>query len=124
MAGVFLIDGIKRSLRRRKRERKLGLAKNWPVVQAEVNHWQVLTADEDVATMGATNQIEAGFHFTLNGEYYGGYLRSIAMGLHESETKATGNPKVNVRYNPANPDETAVLAEDNGDNLPFNVVSG
>ena len=124
MAGVFLIDGIKRSLRRRKRERKLGLAKNWPVVQAEVNHWQVLTADEDVATMGATNQIEAGFHFTLNGEYYGGYLRSVAMGLHESETKATGNPKVNVRYNPANPDETAVLAEDNGDNLPFNVVSG
>ena len=124
MAGVFLIDGIKRSLRRRKRERKLGLAKNWPVVQAEVNHWQVLTADEDVATMGATNQIEAGFHFTLNREYYGGYLRSVAMGLHESETKATGNPKVNVRYNPANPDETAVLAEDNGDNLPFNVVSG
>jgi hypothetical protein len=46
------------------------------------------------------------------------------MGLHESETKATGNPKVNVRYNPANPDETAVLTEDNGGNLPFKVVSG
>jgi hypothetical protein len=29
-----------------------------------------------------------------------------------------------VRYNPANPDETAVLAEDNADNLPFGVVSG
>jgi hypothetical protein len=124
MAGVFFIDGIKRWLRRRSREKKLRLAKQWPTTQAEVNHWQVMNADEDVATMGAPNQIEAGFHFTLNGEYYGGYVRSVAMGLHEAETKATGNPKVNVRYNPANPDETAVLAEDNSGNLPFKVVSG
>jgi hypothetical protein len=124
MAGIFFIDGIRRGLRRRKREKKVSLAKNWPTVLAEVNHWQVLTAEEDAAAMGAPYQIEAGFHFTLNGEYYGGYLRSVAMGLHESETKATGNPKVNVRYNPANPDETAVLAEDNGGNLPFKVVSG
>ena len=124
MAGVFFIDGIKRWLRRRSREKKLSLAAQWPTTQAEINHWQVLNADEDVATMGAPNQIEAGFHFTLNGEYYGGYLRSVAMGLHEWETKATGNPKVNVRYNPVNPDETAVLAEDNRDNLPFKVVLG
>jgi hypothetical protein len=124
MAGVFFIDGIKRWLRRRSREKKLGLAMNWPLVQAEVNHWQVLNADEDVGAMGAPNQIEAGFHFTLNGEYYGGYLRSVAMGLHDAETKATGSPKVSVRYNPANPDETAVLAEDNVGNLPFGVVSG
>jgi hypothetical protein len=124
MAGVFFIDGIKRWLRRRSREKKVALAKNWPATQAEINHWQVLNADEDEATMGAPNQIEAGFHFTLNGEYYGGYLRSVALGLHESETKATGNPKVNVRYNPANPDETAVLAEDNVGSLPFKVVSG
>jgi Protein of unknown function (DUF3592) len=123
MAGVFFIDGIRRSLHRRKREKKLGLAKNWPTVQAEINHWQVLNADEEAATMGAPYQIEAGFHFMLNGEYYGGYLRSIAMGLHEAETKATGNPKVNVRYNPTNPDEVAVLAEDNGNNLPFRVFS-
>jgi hypothetical protein len=124
MAGVFFIDGIKRWLRRRSREKKLGLAMNWPLVQAEVNHWQVLNADEDVGAMGAPNQIEAGFHFTLNGEYYGGYLRSVAMGLHDAETKATGSPKVSVRYNPVNPDETAVLAEDNVGNLPFGVVSG
>jgi hypothetical protein len=31
---------------------------------------------------------------------------------------------VNVRYNPANPDETAVLAEDNGGGFPFGIVSG
>ena len=124
MAGVFFIDGIRRWLRRRKREKKLGLARQWPAVQAEVNHWQVLNADEDVATMGAPYQIEAGFHFTLNGEYYGGYLRSVAMTLHEAERKRMGSPKVNIRYNPTNPDETAVLAEDNRGNLPFDVFSG
>jgi Protein of unknown function (DUF3592) len=124
MAGVFLIDGIRRRLKHSKREKKLALAKSWPATQAEINHWEVLNADEDVATMGAPQQIEAGFHFTLNGEYYGGYLRSVAMTLHEAQTKGTGSPKVNVRYNPANPDETAVLAEDNSGNLSFAVISG
>jgi hypothetical protein len=124
MAGIFLIDGVRRSLRRRARDKKVELAKSWPTAQAEINHWQVLNADEDVATTGTPFQIEAGFHFTLNGEYYGGYLRSVAMTLHEAETKGAGSPKVNVRYNPATPDETAVLAEDNGPNLPFKIVSG
>src|ERR1700722_34692 len=121
MAGVFFIDGIRRGIRRRKREKKVGLAKARPPIQAEINHWEVLNADEDVATMGAPQQIEAGFHFTLNGEYYGGYLRSVALTLHEAETKAQGSPKVHIRYNPANPDETAVFAEENVGNLPFNV---
>jgi hypothetical protein len=125
MAGVFLIDGIRRSLRRSRREKKIASAKSWPVVEAEINHWQVLNADEDVATTGTPFQIEAGFHFKVNGEYYGGYLRSVAMTHHEAEMKAKGEPKVSVRYNPANPDETAVLDEDNsGGTLPFRVVSG
>ena len=124
MAGIFFIDGIRRRLRRSKREKKLALAKSWPVAQAEINHWEVLNADEDVETMGARQQIEAGFHFTLNGEYYGGYLRSVAMTLHEAETKAQGSPKVNIRYNPANPDETATLAEDNLEKFPFGIISG
>ena len=124
MAGIFFVDGIRRWFRRRSREKKLSLAAQWPQTQAEINHWQVLNADEDVATMGAPYQIEAGFHFKLNGEYYGGYLRSVAMGLHEAESKATGDYRVNIRYNPANPDETAVLSEDNGGRLPFTIVSG
>jgi hypothetical protein len=124
MAGVFFIDGVRRWLRRRAREKKLQLATQWPITQAEINHWQVLTADEEAATMGAAYQIEAGFHFKVNGEYYGGYLRSVAMGLHESETKATGNPTVNVRYDSANPDIAAVFAEDNEGTLPFRVYSG
>jgi uncharacterized protein DUF3592 len=124
MAGNFLIDGIRRSIRRSKRSKKIALAQSWPIVEAEINHWQVLNADDDVATTGMPYQIEAGFHFMVNGEYYGGYLRSVAMTHHEAEMKSKGEPKVNVRYNPANPDETAVLAEDNGGNLPFGVVSG
>ncbi len=124
MAGVFFIDGVRRTLRRRKREKKLSLARNWPVAQAEINHWQVLNAEDDVATTGTPYQIEAGFHFKVNGEYYGGYLRSVAMTHHEAEMKAKGEQKVYVRYNPANPDETAVMADDNGAGLPFPVVSG
>jgi hypothetical protein len=124
MAGIFFIDGVRRWFRRRKREQRLRLAAQWPTAQAEINHWQVLNADEEAAGMGASYQIEAGFHFKLNGEYFGGYLRSVAMGLHEAETKATGSPGVNIRYDPANPDATAVLAEDNTSTLPFRVFSG
>jgi len=124
MAGIFLIDAINRRLRHKNREKKLRLAAQWPQAQAEINHWQVLSADEDVASSGVTYQIEAGFHFKINGEYYGGYLRSVALTHHEAESKSTGNPSVNIRYNPANPDETAALAEDNQGNLPFRVVSG
>jgi len=123
MAGIFFIDGIRRWFRRRKREQRLRLAAKWPVTQAEINHWQVLNADEEAAGMGAPYQIESGFHFKVNGEYYGGYLRSVAMGLHEAETKAVGSPIVNVRYDPANPDSTAVFAEDNETTLPFRVFS-
>ena len=124
MAGIFFIDGIRRSLRRSKREKKVAAAKSWPIAEAEINHWQVLDADDDVATTGTPSQIEAGFHFMVNEEYYGGYLRSVAMTHHEAEMKSKGEPKVSVRYNPANPDETAVLAEDNDCTLPFGIVSG
>jgi hypothetical protein len=123
MAGILFIDAISRWFRRRNREKKLRLATQWPLTQAEINHWKVLNADEDVASTGVTYQVEAGFHFKINGEYYGGYLRSVALTHHEAESKSTGNPSVNIRYNPANPDETAVLAEDNQGNLPFRVVS-
>jgi hypothetical protein len=124
MAGIFFIDAIGRRLRRRNLDKKLRLAAQWPLTQAEINHWQVLPADENAATTGAPYQIEAGFHFKLNGEYCGGYLRSVALTHHEAESKATGNPTVNIRYNPTNPDEVVVLSEDNPNNLPFRIISG
>ncbi len=124
MAGIFLIDGVRRALHRRKREQKLARATQWPVTLAEINHWQILNADEDAVTMGAQFQIEAGFHFKINGEYFGGYLRSVAMGHHDAEMKAKGMPKVQVRYDPANPNAVAVLNGDNRAGLGFELISG
>jgi hypothetical protein len=124
MGGIFLIDSVRLWMRRRSRQKKLRLALSWPVIPAEVNHWAVLPADEDAKAFGTPFQIEAGFHFILNGEYYGGYFRSVALAGGEAERLAKGNPSVNVRYNPANPDAVAVLAEDNTGNLPFQVFSG
>jgi Protein of unknown function (DUF3592)/Mu transposase, C-terminal len=124
MGGIFFVDSVRMWLRRRSREKKLQAAQAWPVATGEVNHWEVLDAHQEAGSVGALYQIEAGFHFMVNGEYFGGYLRSVAMGHHEAETKAKGNPAVSVRYDPANPDTVAVLAEDNEGNLPFRVFSG
>ena len=124
MGGIFFVDSVRVWLRRRSREKKLRAAQAWPVATAEVNRWEILNADEEASSVGALYQIEAGFHFILNGEYYGGYLRSVAMVHHEAEIKAKGTPAVQVRYDPANPDSVAVLAEDNEHNLPFRVFSG
>jgi hypothetical protein len=124
MGGNFFVDGIRLWLRRRSREKKLRAAQAWPIATGVVNHWEVVNADEEASSVGALYQIEAGFHFILNGEYFGGYLRSVALTLHEAETKAKGDPAVRVRYDPANPDAVAVLAEDNENNLPFRVFSG
>jgi hypothetical protein len=124
MGGIFLIDGIRLQLRRRRREKKLLSARGWPTATGEVNRWNVVTADPESSSVGTMYQIEAGFHFIVNGEYFGGYLRSVALTMHEAETKAKGTPAVRVRYDPANPDAVAVLAEDNEGNLPFRVFSG
>lgn len=124
MSGIFLLDGIRLWLRRRSREKKLQSAQAWPIANGEVNHWQILDADTEASSVGSLFQIEASFHFLINEEYFGGYLRSVALPHREAETLAKGNPTVHVRYDPANPDTVAVLAEDNESNLPFRVFSG
>jgi hypothetical protein len=124
MAGVLLIDSIRRAIRENARKKRVRLAAGWPQTTAHVNSWKILSAGDAAESFSQTDYIEAGFHFVLNGEYYGGYLRSIAMGRHEAEKLAVGSPAVNVRYNPANPDQAVVLAEDNAGMLPFELVSG
>ncbi len=123
MAGFLPIDAVLRWQQKRKRAQKLSRASSWPVTQAEINHWQVLPADKEQATAGTPYQIEAGFHFQRNGEYFGGYVRSVALTHHEAEAKSKGSPTLTIRYNPANPDEVAVLAEDNASTLPFRILS-
>jgi Protein of unknown function (DUF3592) len=109
------------------RKKRVALAAQWPTTTAEVNHWQILPAPEEHAIH--THHIEAAFHFKLNDDYYGGYLHSVPMSYRDAERLARGNPTVIIRYNPAKPDETAVLAQDNPpDNpsagLPFAILPG
>jgi len=111
-------------LRRRSRERRLEVARSWPMARGEVNRWEIVEADPEASSLGTLYQIEGGFHFILHGEYFGGYVRSEAMPRREAERLAKGTPSVQVRYDPANPDLVAVFAEDNEGNLPFRVFSG
>ena len=124
MSGLFLIDSIGRAVRERARKKRVQLAAGWPKATAHINLWKILPAGDAAGAFSQTDFLEAGFHFVLNGEYYGGYVRSVAMGRHEAEKLAVGEPEVIVRYNAANPDQTVVLAEDNAGKLPFEVVSG
>ncbi|HEX9198222.1 MAG TPA: DUF3592 domain-containing protein [Acidobacteriaceae bacterium] len=123
MAGSFLIGPIQRALRERARLKRVQLAASWPQTHAEINGWKILPAGDEAESFSQTDFIEASFHFILNGEFYGGYLRSVLMGRKDAEKLTTGSPSINVRYNPANPDQTTVLAEDNPQ-LPFQVISG
>jgi len=124
MAGIFFVDHIRRVLAERNRQKRVQAAATWPKVAARINHWKVLPAGDASDSFTNTNYIEAAFHFTLRGDYYGGYVKSVPMSHREAEKLATGAPEVMVRYHPANPDETVVLAEDNRGNLPFQIVSG
>jgi Protein of unknown function (DUF3592) len=123
MAGVLIIDSIRRSLRESARKKRVKIAAAWPQARAEINHWKVLSLGEEAESFTQSDYIEAAFSFVLNGEYYGGYVSSVAMGRKEAEKLAVGSPAVNVRYNPADPDKVVVLAEDNA-SLPFPIVSG
>lgn len=121
---AFLIDSIRHNLRERARKKRVRLAAGWPQAAAKVNLWKVLPAGDESGSFTQTDFIEGGYSFLLNGEYYGGYVRSVAMGRRDAEKLAVGSPSVTVRYKPANPDQTVVLAEDNAGSLPFEVVSG
>jgi hypothetical protein len=123
MSGIFVVDSIRVWLRRRDREKRLRAAKGWPLATGEVNRWDIVAAAEETNATGMMYQIEAGFHFILNGEYFGGYVHSVPMVRREADLAAKGTPAVHVRYDPANPDSVAVFAEDNEGNLPFRVFS-
>jgi hypothetical protein len=111
-------------LRRRKLEKRLQAAQSWPIATGEVLRWKVVQAEEEIASFETPDQLEAEFYFTIDGEYFGGHFRSVGMSKMEIRAAGEGTPPVKVRYDPANPDHTMVLAEDNMGNLPFRVLSG
>src|ERR1700722_7859431 len=120
---MAVIDSIRRAVHERARKKKVSVAQVWPQANAQIDIWKILPAGDAAESFTQTDVIEASFHFTLNGEYYGGYVRSVAMGRKDAEKLAVGSPAVNVRYNPANPDQVVVLAEDNA-LLSFAIISG
>jgi hypothetical protein len=119
MAIPFL-DTLLASRRRKALAARAAIAQTWPLTTAEINTWKIQQAPEEPGAFSTGYQLEAAFHFTLNGDYYGGYLHSAPMTHHEAETRGTGAPTIHVRYNPANPDDNLVLPEDNSA-LPFTV---
>ena len=123
MAVLSIFDSIGAWLRRRSLQKKLRAASGWPKAVGEVNHWAIVDAEKDAASTATPCQIEASFHFMVNGEYFGGYFRSVGLVRREAERMAKGNPAVNIRYDPANPDSAVALAEDNANNLPFRLFS-
>ena len=78
------------------------LASQWPQTQATVDIWKILPAGDAAESFTQTDFIEASFHFTLNGEYYGGYLCSVAMGRKEAEKPSRRLP---VHQRPLQPCE-------------------
>jgi hypothetical protein len=124
MAGIFLIDSIQRRLRESRRQRLLAQAAAWPQTTAEINRWSIVPVEDESASFSTGHQIEAAFHFKLNGDYFGGYVRSTPMSHNAAERIAAGSPTLTIRYDPSNPDRVAVLAPDNAGKLPFEVLPG
>jgi hypothetical protein len=120
MAIPFL-DTLLASRRRKALAARAATAQTWPLTTAEINTWKIQLAPEEPGSFSTNYQLEAAFHFTLNGDYYGGYLHSAPMTHHEAETHGTGAPTIHVRYNPTNPDDSLALPTDNP-SLPFQVA--
>lgn len=127
MGSFALFESIGALVDRHKRDRRLHMAEHWPVVTAKTLKPTVAHKDHCAhGTALADSQVEVPFYFTLESGYFGGQLRSEVCSDSQARRLAAAlaeDTPVAVRYNPVNPDEVAVLAEDNRDKLPFAVWS-
>ncbi len=121
-----MFDWLIRIFRRRNRAKALARAANWPTTTAKLLSSRVVP--KDIAADGGTAfqecQIESAFYFTLDDSYYGGHLRSTPLSdskAHRMLRELPEDTPVTIRYNPANPDQTHTLAEDNIGNLPISI---
>jgi hypothetical protein len=105
-------------LRRLKRDALLAAAASWPTTTAKLLKSTVVAKDllAEGGTAFQESQVESQFYFTLPAGYFGGHLRSTPVSDSEGHRLLRALPEdleVTVRYNPANPDQTVALAEDN-----------
>lgn len=118
-----IVDRILRSFREGARRKRISMAHAWPQAIGKVTTWKVVDPDPDTGASAMQQQIEAAYYFMLNDDICGGYVRSVPMVQREAARLAHGEPNLIVRYNPTDPDELCVLAEDNKDKLPFEIIS-
>ena len=106
--------------RRRKRDALLAEAVAWPIYQARLLK-SSLVAKDPLAEGGTSfqeSQVEAAYYFNLPSGYFGGHLRSAAVSDSEGHRLLRNlpeDPPVNIRYDPASPDRTVALPQDNPD---------
>ena len=121
-----LVNWLPLLLRRRKREQSLAQAATWPTITANLLKSIVIEKDPlaDGGTAFQDRQIESAFYFTLDGSFYGGHLRSTPLSdteAHRLVRKLPEDTPVQVRYNPADPDQVHTLATDNQGSLPITI---
>ena len=127
--GFFLFDAVSRTLRSRRRKERLQVASLWPTTSAKLLPSKLVmkddlaegTAIQDTAgrmppTTSASPKVTLAAMFAA--------LRAPTPKAGESSANWQKIWPIVVRYNPANPDEGCVLAEDNAGTLPFTVWPG
>jgi hypothetical protein len=132
MSALLSSDWLVKRIRRPQRERALQQAATWPCVTAKLLASKVVP--KDVLAEEGNNlqsfQIETAFYFTLPGApgsgdeigYYGGHLLSLPLSdseAHRLLPRVLEDAPIEVRYNPADPNQTHTLAADNPNALPF-----
>jgi hypothetical protein len=126
--GFFVFDAISRMMRGRRRQERLQAAAAWPVVTAKLLLSKLVMKDDLAGGLDVQDtQVEVPYYFSINDGFFGGFVRSVpctdSEGRRIQRQLVEGMP-VNVRYNPANPDEGCVLATDNEGTLPFVIWPG
>jgi hypothetical protein len=123
MRESVLFGWIFRAIRKRGRERDLLAAEAWPTVMAKLLAGNVVQRDELAeGTSVQTTQIEFQYYFSLDEDFFGGYMRSVACSDSEGRRWLREVPEgtlVTVRYDPADKDKTHALQRDNEGKLPF-----
>ncbi len=132
MSALLSSDWLVKRIRRPQREKALQQAATWPRVTAKLLASKVVPKDllAEEGNNLQTFQIETAFYFTLPGApgsgdeigYYGGHLRSLPLSdseAHRLLPRVLEDTPIEVRYNPADPNQSHTLAADNPEALPF-----
>jgi hypothetical protein len=126
--GFFVFDAISRMMRGRKRAQRLETAATWPVISAKLLASKLVMKDDLAGGLDVQDtQVEVPYYFSIGDGFYGGFVRSVPCTDSEGrriQRSLEEGMVVNVRYDPANPDEGCVLAGDNVGALPFVVWPG